>query len=81
MRRGRAGRVGDHPEVRGQQGRHPVPGSLGCAKAVEQHGRGAVAAATGVTYGKRHPTAQDRLLVPSHASEPHAAPYLQGSHH
>jgi hypothetical protein len=59
--------VGDHPEVRGQQWRNATPGSLGGAKAVEQHARGAVA--TGVAQGKPHVTAGDRLFVPSHASE------------
>jgi hypothetical protein len=59
--------VGDDPKVRGQQWRDTVPGSLGGATAVEQHGRGGVA--TGVTHGKPHTTAGDRLFVPSHASE------------
>jgi hypothetical protein len=59
--------VGDHPEVRGQQGRNAIPGALGGAKAVEQHGRGGIA--TGVTHGKPHATTGDRLFAPSHASE------------
>jgi hypothetical protein len=45
---------------------------------VEQHGGSAVA--TGVTHNQPHTTAGDRVFVPSHASQPLAALYLQGSH-